>query len=366
MIKQNKWKLIIASAVIILPMIVGFIFMRVLPEQMSVHWDVWGNADGYAGPVAFVTLIPLVLLVAFWLGILLSAKDNKRSPQNAKVINMILWIIPFMSLYISAIMYAIAFGFDINISAISLVVMGILFIVIGNYLPKCTRNRTIGIRIKWTLENDDNWNKTHRFGGKVFVISGIVALLAAFLPSTFVPFALLSIVILNVALTGIYSYCYYKKQLKSGEYIEEYHEEDEAERSSKRTVIFSIIMTLAVLVFCGVLIFTGKVEIELTDTSLVADATYNKAFVVDYCDIESVEYLEDHDAGSRVVGFGSPKIGVGHFESEKFGSYTRYANTQCRACIVIKTENETLVINGKDATETKQIYEELTEKLAAE
>ena len=367
MIKQNKWKLIIASAVILLPMIVGLIFIGAFPENMPTHWDLWGNADGFSGPVAFVTVIPVVLVLVFWACILITARDNKRKPQNPKVVNMIIALIPFTSLYVSAIMYATAFGYSMNIGAIALIPIGILFIVIGNYLPKCTRNRTVGIRIKWTLANEDNWNKTHRFGGKVSVVLGVVALLAAFLPTGAVPIVMISIITVYIILVGGYSYLYYKKQLAAGEYRDDEDDcFDSEEKSAKKPVIFSVIMTVVVLVFCAVLIFTGKVSVSVGEEYLEVDATYNTRFALSYEDIDSVEYLEEHNAGNRVAGFGSPVIGVGSFENKEFGAYTRYAYTKCKACIVIKSGGKTLVINGETQEATEQIYKDILQKLPTE
>lgn len=62
-----------------------------------------------------------------------------------------------------------------------MVFVGLIFIVIGNYLPKCRHNYTVGIRLPWTLDNEDNWNHTHRFAGYVWIIAGVVTLLSVFL-----------------------------------------------------------------------------------------------------------------------------------------------------------------------------------------
>ena len=88
--------------------------------------------------------------------------------------------------------------------------MGILFLVIGNYLPKCKQNYTIGIKLPWTLNDEENWNKTHRFAGVVWTICSIVIIVGSFFnkgafyttfPSLFV----------MVFAPLIYSYIYYRK-----------------------------------------------------------------------------------------------------------------------------------------------------------
>ena len=365
MIRKNKWKLAVASLITVLPMLFGFIVMGSLGEKIPGHWNFFGKVDGFVEPIVFVAVLPLTLLAVFWIGVLLTAKDIQKRPQNDKVINMIIALVPAISLYISVVMYAIAFGYEINVSAVVLIMIGAMLIFVGNYLPKCSRNRTVGIRIKWTLQNEDNWNKTHRFAGKVSVILGVCALLAAFLPSKLFPFATVGILVLEITLVAVYSYSYYQKQLKTGEYIEDDYFEGE-EGSSKRVVASSLVVTALVLVFCGVMMFTGNVQTEFGEESLYVDATYNSEITIKYADIESVEYLEQHNAGRRMVGFGSPVLGVGSFESEQFGSYTRCAYTKCSACIVIKANDKTFVINGETTEATQAIYNELLTKIPTE
>ena len=92
------------------------------------------------------------------------------------------------------------------------VLMGVVFLIIGIYLPKCKRNYTFGIRVRWTLENEDNWNATHRFGGKVWVIGSILLLASVLLPENAAPVAMTgAILVLSVLPVG-YSWLYHRKQ----------------------------------------------------------------------------------------------------------------------------------------------------------
>ena len=87
--------------------------------------------------------------------------------------------------------------------------MGLLFIIIGNLLPKCRQSYTMGIKLPWTLNNEENWNKTHRFGGKVWVVGGVIIMATAFAGSFWI---LLGMLIVMMALPTVYSYCLYRKQ----------------------------------------------------------------------------------------------------------------------------------------------------------
>ena len=89
--------------------------------------------------------------------------------------------------------------------------MGIVFIFVGNYLPKCKQSYTMGIKLPWTLDSEDNWNKTHRFGGKVYVAVGVVVMLTSFLGNMFV---MLGCTFVAVILPTVYSYVLFVKENK--------------------------------------------------------------------------------------------------------------------------------------------------------
>ena len=102
---------------------------------------------------------------------------------------------------------------------------------------------------------------------------------------------------------------------------------------------------------------------KFEESSLNIEATYWNDAIVDYEEIVSIEYREQDNAGERTFGYGSTKILIGQFENEEFGTYIRYSYTSCDACIVIKAEDNVLVLNGKDEESTKVIYQQLTEKI---
>ncbi len=362
MIKQNKWKLIIGSIVILLPAVFGIIMWDVLPEQMAVHWGITGEADGYAPAIVAITVLPLILLAIYWIGMIITAKDFAKNQQNKKVLNIIFWIVPVISVYVSGIFYASAFGLDFNMSDVTLILLGIVFIVIGNYLPKSRQNRTFGIKIKWTLANEENWNKTHRVGGIVGVISGVVALIAAFLPSVVFPFVAIAIIIANVGITGLYSYLYYKKQVREGIATKEDYKKPISPSNKVATVIVLVIVAI-IVVFALIVSFSGEIEVDCDEAAFTVEASFYGDITVKYDDIDSIEYRENDDPGQRVAGFGSAKLLMGQFKNEEFGSYTRYSYTKCDACIVLTLKDRVIVISGEDAYDTKDIYEDILDNM---
>lgn len=356
MIKNNKWKLIISSVIILLPILLGFIFRNELPEQMTTHWGADGNADGWSSRLFAVFGLPLIILAIHWFCVFFTAKDPKNKGQNNKVFGLVLWICPALSLFANGIVYSAAFGKEFNSETINLLFMGLLFVVIGNYLPKCKQNYTIGIKVKWALANEENWNATHRVGGKVWVVGGLLMMACIFIPESTIPwglFILLPVVIIPV----LYSYLYYKKQVKAGTAPQK--AVVPMNKTSKMASKFALIIVGVIAVFVGILLVTGNIQLQYNDSSFTIEASYWDDLTVEYHAIDSIEYREHCEAGSRVNGFGSPKLSMGLFENDEFGNYTRYSYTGCDACVILSVEGKTLVINGTDTESTKAIYDEL-------
>ena len=362
MIKQNKIKMLITSILIILPALFGFIVKDKLPEQMAIHWGIDGKADGFSGVLFAVLFIPFFLLALHWVCIFVTGIDNKKREQNKKVLEMVFWICPVISIYSSFIIYATAFGAELNMGAILSILIGVTFILVGNYMPKCKQNRTIGIKVTWALENEENWNMTHRFGGKVWVAGGFLFLITAFLPIKAMMISTMVLIAFLVLLPTLYSYLYYKKQLKEGRYTK-----SEAPKSSKlshrATIIISLILVAVTAVVCILLCFTGELEITLNESSFTIKADYYEDITVDYSDIESIEYRENTTAGERVFGFGTPQLLMGRFKNEEFGNYTRYSYTKSSACVVMTVNGETLVVGEESNEATKEFYDSLSKNI---
>ena len=179
--KYSKTQLIITSIVILLPIVIGLFLWNKLPERMATHWNSNGEPDGWSSKGFAVFGLPLILFAAHWIAIFFTTHDPRNKNQNSKLFNIIILLMPITSLEFCSATYAIALGRDVNISFLASIFLGIVFVLVGNYLPKCKQNYTIGIRIVWALENEENWNKTHRFAGKLWVIGGVVLLATAFI-----------------------------------------------------------------------------------------------------------------------------------------------------------------------------------------
>lgn len=360
MIKKNKNKVIISSIITLLPALFGIVFWNKLPDTMMSHWGMDGNADGFSSKAFAVFGLPIILLALHWICLIVTSFDKKQKNQSRKALEMIFWIVPFVSLFVNEIMYSISFGNNFNPLTFMPLMLGIMFAVIGNYLPKVTQNHTLGIRISWTLNNEENWNRTHRFAGKIWVIGGLILAFSVFLPSKLItPVAAAAIAVLVIA-PIVYSYRIYKNHLKSGVSYE-------AAQKSKNEKIFLIINTIflaIILVVVTVFMFTGNIKYQCTDNSLKIEADYWSDLEINYDNIESIEYRESFDSSIRTNGLGTARLAIGNFRNDEFGDYTRYSYAQNNSCIVLKVNGNILVINGKNAEKTKEIYELILTKSA--
>lgn len=215
MIKKNKGKLLVSSIVILLPIVFGLIVWNKLPEKMPTHWGVNGQVDGWSNRSLAVFGMPIFLLLIHWLCILCTVADPKNKNQNNKIFGIVLWICPIISVVVGTMIYPEALGKTVKPYDVVYLMIGIFFIIIGNYLPKCKQNHTIGIRVKWALENEENWNATHRFAGKVWVIGGILLLGCLLLPEEISVYVFLGLTIVLCILSLGYSYYYFKRKQRS-------------------------------------------------------------------------------------------------------------------------------------------------------
>ena len=180
MIKKNLKILIITSIIILLPMVAGLVLWNRLPEQVPFHWNAVGEIDGWASRPVAVFVPSSMMLALQWLCMLVTSADPKKQNHPQKVVHLVLWLIPLLTVFISALMYATALGGSVRVEVLIPILLGVVFIAIGNYLPKCKQNYTIGIKIPWTLASEENWNRTHRLAGWVWVGGGIVMMLSGF------------------------------------------------------------------------------------------------------------------------------------------------------------------------------------------
>jgi len=209
MLKKNKMTLIITTLIMLLPIIAGFLMWNALPDKIVTHWGIDGTPDTWSNKAFAVFGIPLFIIAIHWVCVLVTAFIGWSENIQGKALRLVLWICPVISLVCMTMVYASALGLIVNVEILMPLLIGIMLIVVGNYLPKCKRNNVIGIKIPWTLKSDENWYHTHRFGSVVWVIAGFVMILMALLRMPVVAFVTIFVAII---LPFVFSLVYYLKK----------------------------------------------------------------------------------------------------------------------------------------------------------
>ena len=211
MLKANRKTLIITSIVTLLPVLIGIICWNRLPDVMATHFGMNNEANGFSSKAFAVFGIPVILLAVLWFGAIVTSRDPKRQNISPKMFSLVVWIAPFTSLVVAAILYPVNLGYELDITFFSELLFGVMFIIIGTYLPKARQNYTIGIRVPWTLANEENWNRTHRLAGKLWIICGILMIIICLTRSASLQW-LVGILLITVLVPCIYSYWLHAKK----------------------------------------------------------------------------------------------------------------------------------------------------------
>jgi len=211
---MRKW---IPLLVIVVAFVASAAVYQDLPDRMPTHWNMSGEVDGWTSLPWGAFLIPVMLVVM--LGVFhLLPKIDPRAPSYAKFRGSYEIVIVAMMIFllgVHLVILASALGTNIAVDRVMPVAVGLLFIVIGNLLPRMRPNWFIGVRTPWTLSSDRVWERTHRFGGWLFVAAGVLILLTGLLaPSLAHPVLISCTVAVSVILLA-YSYIIWKRDPES-------------------------------------------------------------------------------------------------------------------------------------------------------
>lgn len=205
MFKENKKTLIITSALTILPIFIGLFLWDQFPDTMATHFNMDNKVDGFSSKLFTVVGLPLMMLGGHILSALITMVDPRRRNISHKMFSLVLWLMPLISILTLTMIYAYNLGVPINSNLFVRLLSGLIFLVIGNYLPKMRQNYTIGIKLPWTMANEENWSRTHRLAGVVWMIAGTLILLSAFIQVLNTEWTLLGLVLLATLIPTVYS-----------------------------------------------------------------------------------------------------------------------------------------------------------------
>lgn len=193
---------VITTLITLLPIVLGIALYDRLPEVVATHWNIHNRPDGWSSRAMAVFGIPCIMAA---LNLVCGGATDRLQSEGVpkRVLALCRWIIPVLSLILVPVMLYSAMRVSFDMGRIVCSILGIMFIIIGNYLPKCRRNGVVGIKIPWTLSSDENWDKTHRFAGFVWIVCGAAAIVGGWIKPVVAIVALVAMILLPVVYSGI-------------------------------------------------------------------------------------------------------------------------------------------------------------------
>jgi uncharacterized membrane protein len=184
-----------------------------LPESIPIHWDLHGEVNGWGGRGA-AFLVPAIATGVALLMVVLPGIDPRR--DNVEKSRDEMWrfvnvMLLFMA-WVEAIALGAALGWRVDMQRAVLGGVGVLLMVLGNYLPRIRSNWFFGIRTPWTLTSERVWRETHRVGGRAFVAAGVVVALAMFAPASIAEVVVVAAVGAAVVVPTAYSYLAWRRE----------------------------------------------------------------------------------------------------------------------------------------------------------
>ena len=208
---RNRWFGLVIAALAVAVSIWAY---PQLAPTIATHWNLRGTADGFSSRAMAVSIMPAVILVMTGLFNVLPKLDPRRA-NYAKFIDTYWLIANAVILFIligHGMIVATGLGYPVKVDRFMPIGVGLLFIVLGNYLTRVEPNWFVGIRTPWTLSSDTVWRKTHRTGGWLMVLGGLAVTASAFLPqSAFLPL-LIGAVLVMAVIPIVQSYILWKRE----------------------------------------------------------------------------------------------------------------------------------------------------------
>ena len=223
--KYISKKLYIFPALALLISLIAYPF---LPEQIPIHFDFNGYPNDYSGKF-FVFVIPVLMAVLLILADFLPNADPKSAnyakfPKAYQLLHIMvetvllvshILIVAYPLLHLNGSLWGVTFvSGNFNIGYIIGPLVGIMLIIIGNYMPKFKQSYFCGIKTPWALADEENWYKTHRFGGKLWVLGGALMVIIPFLPESIGMILVFTDIPILVVIPYLYSYLIYRKKSK--------------------------------------------------------------------------------------------------------------------------------------------------------
>lgn len=210
---KNKIFNILSWVFAIVPIIIIILTYEKLPNMIPMQWGYDGMVNRYddKNSIWIIGCLGIILKIFF---IILPKIDPKRKNYNkfqGFYEGFTLFMIIFIFIITSITIFESLYPNRINIDRVISILLGVFFIIIGNYMPKIKPNFFMGIKNPWTISNEDVWKKTHRLGGKIFFIIGIFITLIGFILNRKISFIITIFIFIACIVLYVMSYIWYKK-----------------------------------------------------------------------------------------------------------------------------------------------------------
>jgi uncharacterized membrane protein len=185
------------------------------PDRVPTHWNIRGEVDGWGSKYINLFLIPSIALAAYLLMSFLPAIDpfRKNYEKFAKPYLYFKIFLAFFFIYLEIFLLYASVRFNPPQGNLMFAIpFSLLLCFIGWILPQLKRNFFIGIKTPWSLVSDDNWKKTHVFGGKAFILAGVASLIASFFGGVASFIILIGGALIAAFSAVVYSYLIYRKE----------------------------------------------------------------------------------------------------------------------------------------------------------
>lgn len=206
-INRLNW---LSLVVLLASLILAFLFQDRLPDPVPSHWNMAGEVDGWTPKPWGVWLLPTINAGLFVVCMLLPVISPKgfRLDSARRTYDIVVFVLIAFMVVVQWLVYQGALGSGPRLERAVPLMIGILFVLLGNYLSKFPKNFFVGIRTPWTLASDEVWNRTHRLGGRTFMLGGALIALTAFWPSTGL---MVTAIVLSAVIPIGYSLWLYRK-----------------------------------------------------------------------------------------------------------------------------------------------------------
>ena len=210
-----KKSTIAVLAIILISIAIGIYFYPKMPSKMASHWNINGEVDGYMPRFWALFMMPIISIVMFFMFIIIPKIDplKKNIKKFRKYFDAFIVLIIVFLMYIHFLTLAWNLGYKFSMNLMIPPAIGILFYYCGILIEKAKRNWFIGIKTPWTLSSDKVWNKTHKLGGKLFKLAGIISILSIFIPKYSFWFVIIPAILFSIYII-VYSYVIYQKLKK--------------------------------------------------------------------------------------------------------------------------------------------------------